>query len=42
VTVDLSALKPGRYVIAIAMRGAGVAACTSRDVEIIQVRREGR
>ena len=34
VTVDLGALKPGRYVVAIAMAGAGGAACTSREIEI--------
>ena len=35
VTVDLAALKPGRYVVAIAMKGAGGSACTSRDIEIV-------
>jgi hypothetical protein len=36
VTVDLSALKTGRYVVAIAVGGSGGSACTSRDVEIIR------
>ena len=35
VTVDLSALKTGRYVVAIAMRGSGGSACTSRDIEVV-------
>lgn len=34
VTLDLAALKPGRYVVAIAMSAAGGLACTSRDLEI--------
>jgi hypothetical protein len=35
VTVDLSALKTGRYVVAIAMSGTGGSACTSRDIEVV-------
>jgi hypothetical protein len=35
VTVDLAALKPGRYVVAVAMSGSAEAACTSRDIEIV-------
>jgi hypothetical protein len=35
VTVDLSALKTGRYVVAIAMSGMGGSACTSRDIEVV-------
>jgi hypothetical protein len=35
VTVDLAALKTGRYVVAIAMRGSGGSACTSRDIEVV-------
>ena len=34
VTVDVAALDPGRYVVAVAMSGAGGSACASRDLEI--------
>jgi hypothetical protein len=36
VTVDLAALKPGRYVVAIAMNASAGSACTSRDIEIVK------
>ncbi|MGH7518404.1 MAG: hypothetical protein ACREOC_13185 [Gemmatimonadales bacterium] len=34
VTVDLAALDPGRYVVAVEMSAARASACTSRDLEI--------
>jgi hypothetical protein len=34
VTVDVSALDPGRYVVAVAMSAAGGSACASRLLEI--------
>jgi len=34
VTVDVAALDPGRYVVAVAMSAAGGSACASRDLEI--------
>ncbi|MGH7629690.1 MAG: hypothetical protein ACREOF_09900 [Gemmatimonadales bacterium] len=38
VTVDLSALKPGRYVVAVAMLASGGSACTSREIEVTKDR----
>jgi hypothetical protein len=34
VTLDLSALDPGRYVVGVAITGTGGSACASRDLEI--------